>query len=91
MVCLPQLEEDQHSKNLNLDLTQYIYFACEMLNYSHSRTARVRPHGRMDKSKRPECHPTNECARARVRCLKTEPNYYYCPITLVMSWLTALV
>jgi hypothetical protein len=29
--------------------------------------------------------PTKECARARVRCLNTEPNYYYCPITLVMS------
>jgi hypothetical protein len=41
--------------------------------------------GRTDKSKRPESHPTKECARARVRCLKTEPNYYYCPITLVMS------
>jgi hypothetical protein len=24
----------------------------------------------------PESHPTKECARARVRCLKTEPNYY---------------
>jgi hypothetical protein len=22
---------------------------------------------------------------ARVRCLQTEPNYYYCPITLLMS------
>jgi hypothetical protein len=42
-------------------------------------------HGRTDKSKRPESHPTNECARARVRCLKTEPNYYYCPIALLMS------
>jgi hypothetical protein len=31
---------------------------------------------RTDKSKRPESHPTKECARARVRCLKTEPNYY---------------
>jgi hypothetical protein len=37
------------------------------------------------KSKRPESHPTKERARARVRCRKTEPNYYYCPITLVMS------
>jgi hypothetical protein len=45
----------------------------------------ARPHGRTDKSKRPESHPTKECARARVRCLKTEPSYYYCPITLVMS------
>jgi hypothetical protein len=35
--------------------------------------------------KLPESHPTKECARARVRCLETEPNYYYCPITLVMS------
>jgi hypothetical protein len=31
---------------------------------------------RTDKSKRPESHPTKECARACVRCLKTEPNYY---------------
>jgi hypothetical protein len=45
----------------------------------------VRPHGGTDKSKRPESHPTKECARVRVRCLKAEPNYYYCPITLVMS------
>jgi hypothetical protein len=37
------------------------------------------------KSKRPESHPTKECARACVRCLNIEPNYYYCPITLVMS------
>jgi hypothetical protein len=44
-----------------------------------------RTHARMDKSKRPESHPTKECARARVRCLNTEPNHYYCPITLVMS------
>jgi hypothetical protein len=29
---------------------------------------------RMDKSKRPESHPTKECARARVRCLNTEAN-----------------
>jgi hypothetical protein len=27
------------------------------------------------KSKRPESHQTKECARARVRCLNTEPNY----------------
>jgi trehalose utilization protein len=40
---------------------------------------------RADEPKRPESHPTKECARARVRCLNTEPNYYYCPITLVMS------
>jgi hypothetical protein len=46
-----------------------------LLNYSHSRTPRARPHGRTDKSKRPESHPTKECARARVCCLKTEPNY----------------
>jgi hypothetical protein len=36
----------------------------------------ARPHGCTDKSKRPESHPTEECARARVRCLNTEPNYY---------------
>jgi hypothetical protein len=30
---------------------------------------RARPHGRMDKTKRPESHPTKECARERVRCL----------------------
>jgi hypothetical protein len=46
---------------------------------------RARPYGRTDKSKRPESRPTKECARARVLCLNTEPNYYYCPITLVMS------
>jgi hypothetical protein len=46
---------------------------------------RARPHGRTDKSKGPESHPTKECARACVRCLNTEPNYYYCPIALVMS------
>jgi hypothetical protein len=40
---------------------------------------------RTDKSKLPESHPTNERARARVRCRKTEPNYYYCPIALVIS------
>jgi hypothetical protein len=58
----------------------------EVLNYSHSRDPpRARPHGRTDKSKRPESHPTKECARASVRCLNTEPNYYYCPITFVMS------
>jgi hypothetical protein len=48
-------------------------------------TPRARPHGRTDKCKRPESHPTKECARACVRFLNTEPNYYYCPITLVMS------
>jgi hypothetical protein len=31
---------------------------------------------RTDKSKRTESHPTNECACARVLCLKTEPKYY---------------
>jgi hypothetical protein len=31
---------------------------------------------RTDKSKRPESHPTKEFARARVGCLKTEPNYF---------------
>jgi hypothetical protein len=56
-----------------------------LLNFSHSRNPRARPHGRTDESKRPESHPTKECARACVRCLKTEPNYYYCTITLVMS------
>jgi hypothetical protein len=40
----------------------------------------ARPHGRTDKPKRPETHSTKERARARVRCRKTEPNYYYCPI-----------
>jgi hypothetical protein len=35
---------------------------------------RTRPHGRTDEPKRPESHPTKECARARVRCLNTEPN-----------------
>jgi hypothetical protein len=45
----------------------------------------LRAHGRTNKSKRPESHPTTECARACVLCLKTEPTYYYCPITLVMT------
>jgi hypothetical protein len=30
---------------------------------------RARPHGRTDKSKRPESHPTKECDRTRVRCI----------------------
>jgi hypothetical protein len=30
---------------------------------------------RTDKSKHPESHPTKECARACVLCLKTEPKY----------------
>jgi hypothetical protein len=46
---------------------------------------RARMHGRTDEPKHPEIHPTKECARARVLCLNTEPNYYYCPIPLVMS------
>jgi hypothetical protein len=46
---------------------------------------RARPHGGTDEPKRPESHPTKECDRARVRCLNTDPNYYYCPINLVMS------
>jgi hypothetical protein len=33
----------------------------------------LRAHGRTDKYKRPESHPTKECARACVLCLKTEP------------------
>jgi hypothetical protein len=45
----------------------------------------LRAHGCTDKSKRTESHRTKECARARVRCLKTEPQYYYCPITLVLT------
>jgi hypothetical protein len=56
-----------------------------LLNYSHSRNPRARPHGRTDEPKRPKSHPTKECARARVRCLIIEPHYYYCPIALVMS------
>jgi hypothetical protein len=49
----------------------------------------LRAHGRTDKSKHPESHPTMECARACVLCLKTEPTYYYCPITLEMTRLIA--
>jgi hypothetical protein len=45
----------------------------------------LRAHIRTDKFKRPESHSTKECARACVLCLKTEPKYYYCPITLVMA------
>jgi hypothetical protein len=67
-------------------MKKIVFRFCEgVLNYSHSRIPPARPHGRTDKSKRPESHPAKECARACVRCLKTEPNYYYCPITLVMS------
>jgi hypothetical protein len=45
----------------------------------------LRAHGRTDKSKRSESHPTTECARACVLFLNTEPKYYYFPITLVMT------
>jgi hypothetical protein len=45
----------------------------------------LRAHIHTYKSKRPESHPTKECARAYVLCLKTEPKYYDCPITLVMT------
>jgi hypothetical protein len=41
--------------------------------YGHN--VKLLPLGRTDKSKRPESHPTKECARARVRCLKKELNY----------------
>jgi hypothetical protein len=51
----------------------------------------LRARTRTDKSKRPESHSTKECARACVLCLKTEPKYYYCPITLVMTGLIAQV
>jgi hypothetical protein len=43
-----------------------------LLNYFLTLVAR--PHERTGKSKRPESHPTKECAPARVRCIKTEPN-----------------
>jgi hypothetical protein len=36
---------------------------------------RARTDARTDEPKRPESHPTKECAHARVRCLNTEPNY----------------
>jgi hypothetical protein len=55
----------------------------KLLPLPHPHVAR--PHVRTDKSKRPESHQTKECARERVHCLKTEPNYYYFPITLVMT------
>jgi hypothetical protein len=35
----------------------------------------LRVHGCTDKSRRPESHPTKECARACVLCHKTEPKY----------------
>jgi hypothetical protein len=72
---------DKESKNYTVQVKI-------LLNYSHSRNppcAPARTHERTDEPKRPESHPTKECARARVRCLNTEPTYYYCPITLVMS------
>jgi hypothetical protein len=42
-------------------------------------------HGRTDKSKRTESQSTKECARVCVLCIREEPKYYYCPITLVMT------
>jgi hypothetical protein len=42
---------------------------------SGPRAPRALPHRRTDKSKRPDSHPTKECARACVHCLNTEPNY----------------
>jgi hypothetical protein len=45
----------------------------------------LRAHVRTDNSNRSESHSTKECARVCVLCLKTEPKYYYCPITLVMT------
>jgi hypothetical protein len=68
-----------------LNVAAVIKNVVALINYYHSRNPRARPHGRRDKSKRPESHPTKERARACVRCLNTEPNYYYCPITLVLS------
>jgi hypothetical protein len=65
-----------------------LFVDSDLINYSHSRNppcAPARTHERTNESKRPESHPTKACARARVRCLNTEPNYYYCPITLLMS------
>jgi hypothetical protein len=42
---------------------------------------------RTDARTNPSAHRATQLRSvlARVRCLKTEPNYYYCPITLVMS------
>jgi hypothetical protein len=74
---------------------------CEIVHYKQNRTVptvtkeavkllplpkpQLRAHGRTDKFKRPESHPTKECTRACVICIMTEPKYYYCPITLVMT------
>jgi hypothetical protein len=55
-----------------------------VLNYSHSRKPSC-ARGCTGKSKRPESHPTSECVHACVRYLKTEPKYYLCPISLVMT------
>jgi hypothetical protein len=63
------------SRNANRNITQSLrdeqnngWTQVSMLNYSHSRIPRARPHGRTDKSKRPESHPT-KCVRARIRCI----------------------
>jgi hypothetical protein len=47
---------------------------------------------RTDARTNPSAHRATQLRSviARVRCLNTEPNYYYCPIILVMSLLIAL-
>jgi hypothetical protein len=81
---------NHHSAQHHKDMRHLILHEANSLQALRGCVKLARPHGCMDKSKRPESHPTKECTRAGVRCLNTEPNYCYCPITLVMSWLITL-
>jgi hypothetical protein len=65
---------------INNAFHKIIFFKLLQLPQPH-----LRAHICTDKSKRPESHSTKECARVCVLCLMTEPKYYYCPITLVMT------
>jgi hypothetical protein len=51
-------------------------------NSHNPHCAPAQTHGQIQAPREP---PNKERARARLRCRKTEPNYYYCPITLVIS------
>jgi hypothetical protein len=58
----------------NDEILHMLYHAANLLDYSHSSDGSC-AHGCTDKSKHPESHPTKQCARASVLCLKTEPKY----------------
>jgi hypothetical protein len=82
---LADYHTEHHSSQHHKDVRHLILHEANRLQTPTPATPRARPHGRTDEAKRPESHPTKEFARAPLRCLNTEPNYYYCPITLVMS------